>query len=474
MKLSGGRITVGAEPTGSKAPPANADGLWLTGSLANLDGDAWQDWWAGPAKKLAGPTVKSDRDPGVLRGADLQIGRLSLGGVNWDDLRLRIERGNGSWDVNLAAAPVVGTLSLPDEPRSQPIRARLTRLDVEPLANADEETQPPPKGPGESSPADPRLAPGLDLHIEQLNWGKLELGRLKVLARPQTDGLDIAELSLQGPLAQATGSGAWTQVADGVAPVTRLALQGDSADLGALLRGLGYASAVEHAPAKVSLSADWAGAPTSFDLTGLKGLLTFEVEAGALLAVEPGVGRMLGILNIGALQRRLTLDFSDVFDKGYRFESISGDIALTPGLARIEHFEIAGPAADIAVTGSADLRTRRLDQVATVTPKISTGVAVASAVVGGPLVGAAVYLVDRVTGGAIDNLGRYQYRIEGPWDAPQVTPQGSAVVSGGSRPSSSTQSDLGLTTDPGAAESSPRPKAPPPPTPEANPNPFLH
>ena len=474
LELSGGRITVGAEPTGSEVRPANADGLWLTGSLANLDGDAWQDWWAGPAKKLAGPTTKSARDPGVLRGADLQIGRLSLGGVNWDDLRLRLKRGKGSWEADLAGASVAGTLSLPDDPRSQPIRARLTRLDLAPLANNVEETQIAPKGPAESSPADPRLAPGLDLQIEQLNWGKLELGRLKVLARPQTDGLDIPELSLQGPLAQATGSGAWTQVADGVVPVTRLALQGDSADLGALLRGLGYASAVEHAPATVGLSADWTGAPTNFDLAGLTGQLTFEVEAGSLLAVEPGVGRMLGILNIGALQRRLTLDFSDVFDKGYRFESISGDIALTPGLARIEHFEIAGPAADIAVTGSADLKTRRLDQVATVTPKISTGVAVASAVVGGPLVGAAVYLVDRVTGGAIDNLGRYQYRIEGPWDAPQVTPQGSAAAMGSGRPSSSTQSELGLPTDPGTAESAPRPKAPPAPTPEASPNPFLH
>jgi hypothetical protein len=142
---------------------------------------------------------------------------------------------------------------------------------------------------------------------------------------------------------------------------------------------------------------------------------------------------VLGVLNIAALGRRLTLDFSDLFAKGYGFESIVGDIALGRGAARIDRFEIRGPAADVAVTGEADLKARRFDQIATVTPKISTGVAVASAVAGGPLVGAAVYLVDRVTGGAIDRIGSRQYRITGPWDAPDIVPQGGIGAALGQR-----------------------------------------
>ncbi len=273
---------------------------------------------------------------------------------------------------------------------------------------------------------DPRETPALDLEVEQVFWGQVDLGRLRLNARARPDGLDITELSLQGPFGSATGNGAWTQQDDGPGgggtPVTRLAVEGKTADLGELLRRLDFASALEHAPAQATLSADWPGGPGDFALARLDGRIGFEVGAGGLLEVEPGVGRMLGILNIGALQRRLTLDFSDVFAKGYRFESITGDIALMRGVARIDRFEIRGPAADIGITGRTDLNARRFDQLATVTPKISTGVAVASAVVGGPLVGAAVYLVDRVTGGVIDSLGRYQYRIEGPWDAPQVSP----------------------------------------------------
>jgi hypothetical protein len=36
------------------------------------------------------------------------------------------------------------------------------------------------------------------------------------------------------------------------------------------------------------------------------------------------------------------------------------------------------------------------------------------------VVGAAVYLVDKAAGGAIDKLGSFQYRITGPWDDPQI------------------------------------------------------
>jgi uncharacterized protein YhdP len=320
------------------------------------------------------------------------------------------------------------------------------------------------------APADPREAPGLDLEIEHLDWGQVDLGRLRLIARPRPDGLDIGELSLRGQFGRVSGSGAWIQAPDG--PVTQLAAEGEAADLGELLRRLDFASAIDAAPAQASLRAAWPGGPGDFAVAGLEGRVEFAVGAGGLLEVEPGVGRMLGILNIGALQRRLSLDFSDLFAKGYRFESMTGDIALTPGEAHIDRFEIAGPAADIAISGRADLKGRRFDQLATVTPKISTGVAVASAVVGGPLVGAAVYLVDRVTGGAIDSLGRYQYRIEGPWDAPGVTPvRGPTAVSG-------VGAGLGPGAGPAPGESPvpapPAPRTTDPLAPQEGQNPFLH
>ena len=474
LALVGGRIDLGAGDA-SGNPSRAGDGLWLTASLPSLDGDAWQDWWLREGPRLsAQPGPPSGRD-GLLRGADLRIRHLTLGGAGWDDLRLGLTRDQDAWVADLKATQLGGTLRLPDSPRVQPITARLTRIDLKALAGDEGPARPTETGAPELPGAgrtDPREVPALDLDVEHLHWGQADLGRLRLITRARPDGLDVAELSLQGPLGGATGSGAWTQRADGPgpvdAPVTRLAVEGKTEDLGELLRRLEFSSVLEHAPAQATLSADWPGGPGDFALPQVDGHIGFEVGAGGLLEVEPGVGRMLGILNIGALQRRLTLDFSDLFAKGYRFEGMTGDIALTRGEARIDRFEIRGPAADISITGRADLKARRFDQLATVTPKISTGVAVASGVVGGPLVGAAVYLVDRAMGGAIDSLGRYQYRIEGPWDAPQVGPVRGPVPGG-------------VTTDTGSGsglgpETGPRPATPalaPRPAPREGQNPFL-
>jgi uncharacterized protein YhdP len=128
---------------------------------------------------------------------------------------------------------------------------------------------------------------------------------------------------------------------------------------------------------------------------------------------------VLGFLNLGELRRRLSLDFTDLYQKGFVFERITGRIEVADAQARLETFTIDGPSSDISVSGFADLRARIYDQTVTVEPSIGTSVALASAVAGGPVVGAAVYLLDRVTGGAIDRLGSFQYRMTGPWSKPE-------------------------------------------------------
>ena len=161
---------------------------------------------------------------------------------------------------------------------------------------------------------------------------------------------------------------------------------------------------------------------------------TLKVGAGRLLEVEPGVGRVLGILNLGALSRRLSLDFTDLYEQGFSFEQILGDILVGGGKAELRRFEIEGPSSTIRVGGFTDLRARTFDQTVTVEPRIGSSVALASALAGGPVVGAAVYLADKVSGGAIDKLGSYRYRVTGPWAEPELTRLGWDPFAGQGQP----------------------------------------
>src|SRR3546814_7998863 len=60
--------------------------------------------------------------------------------------------------------------------------------------------------------------------------------------------------------------------------------------------------------------------------------------------------------DVAELPRRLLLDFRDLFSKGFAFNRIGGTIAFADGQARSDDMNIDGPAAEIRIHGSADLR----------------------------------------------------------------------------------------------------------------------
>jgi len=132
------------------------------------------------------------------------------------------------------------------------------------------------------------------------------------------------------------------------------------------------------------------------------------------------VGRLFGLLNLGALQRRLTLDFTDLFKEGYSFDRIDGRFSIGDGEAQAEEVTIVGPAADLAITGRTGLLTQDYDQVVTVTPEISTTLPLAGALAGGPVVAAALLVAEQVMGKEVNKLIRYQYRVTGSWSDPQI------------------------------------------------------
>ncbi len=433
------------------------DGLRVTGELPELDLNAWRDWVVGLTGNAGGGAGL-----GNLRWtvADLGIDRLQVGPVRLQEVRLDLEQGAQAWDVRVKAQELAGRLSIPHKARAQPLRVELERLDIRPLLGAD-----PPKTPARPAEskelpkwADPRQAPALDLAVDRLHWADNDLGRLTLRAAATQWGLAIEELRLTGsPRIKLTGTGTWSQ--EDAEPWTRLDLDASSADLGELLRHLDYASYLEQAPGGVLARLSWPGGPADLNLATLEGEVEVQIGKGSLLEVDPGVGRVLGVLNLGALGRRLTLDFTDLFDRGFVFEGITGKLGIRAGGVELrEPLVIEGTAAEVRITGRANLIDETLDQVATVTPSLGGGVALASAIVAGPLVGAAVLLADKASGGALDVIGRHSYDIRGPWANPDIEPRArlesspgdGASVGADASPEAPPKPGVGAGTFPGA------------------------
>ncbi len=438
-RLDRGRVTLGA---GQAAPPS-APGLALDGTLDALNLPDLMDWWERTGRALGGATAAS---PGAAVGpitADLRVGRLDLGGVALTASRVQATPAGAGYDLRLSAREAGGQIRLPaagaapglgpgpvpskgrgkaqepDRTAAEPLVLDLEYLDLKALLPGD------PAG-SAAAPAANRTAgesprpPALALHITSLRWGETALGRLTLDLHPDVGGFRVPRFQFEGlGETRVTGDADWLSgPGEGRGRVT---LDLRSADTGPLLRALDYAPLLSPAPVDARLRLTWPGAFSDFALARAAGRIELDVGPGRILDVDPGVGRVLGFLNLGELRRRLTLDFTDLYQQGFDFARITGRIEVRDGLARLTTFDIDGPASDIRVTGTADLRTRTFDQRVTVEPSIGTSVAIASAVGGGPAVGAAVYLMDRLSGGAIDRLASYQYRMTGPWTKPEMT-----------------------------------------------------
>jgi uncharacterized protein (TIGR02099 family) len=408
------RIALDLNQTPDGLPEAR--GIAVQGRLAELDLAPWLAWQRAHAallRETGRHTPQAAQASLPLLSARLAADALVLGKLRFDDVDAALTpTPGGGWRIGVEAAGNSGLISLPGDPDGT-VGVRLDNLDIEPLMAGGDD-----RGTDRGGP-DPREVPPLSLRIEALHRGSHELGRLRLDLERLPDGLGVADFSLAGPLVRAGGTGSWTRDDTGY---TRTALDFElrSDDLGELLRSAGYYSALSGAPSTAGLELSWPGGPDGFSLARARGRLSADIGAGRMLDVEPGVGRMLGILNLGALERRLSLDFSDVLDAGFAFDALVGQVVIGNGQARITRLDILASTADIRLRGVTDLVGQTFDQTARVTPKIGTGVAIAGAVAGGPLVGAAVLLADRVSGNSVNQFASYEYSITGPWSDPVV------------------------------------------------------
>jgi uncharacterized protein YhdP len=238
-----------------------------------------------------------------------------------------------------------------------------------------------------------------------------------MVAMPHPGGIRLTEFTLESERQRIIATGDWQQA--GSNQVSRLQATLRSPALGATLAAFGYSGIdIARGETEAELAVEWAGTPAEFALERLEGTLKLEVGSGQLLDVDPGMGRVVGLFNVQNLLRRLTLDFSDLVQPGLSFDRIAGEIAFQKGQAYTDNLTIEAPAARIRIEGRTNLKERDYDQRITVIPQLGGALPVAGALAGGPAVGAAVFVAERLLQKGIERATQYHYALTGPWDRP--------------------------------------------------------
>jgi uncharacterized protein (TIGR02099 family) len=269
----------------------------------------------------------------------------------------------------------------------------------------------------------PHRLPALTLAARHVLWHGFDLGRLDLRVERQGTGVVLRSAALRSDNHVLTVSeGEWMRRRQ--ADSTRLSGMIRIKDSGMLATQLGFAGVVRETPAEISYRLSWPDSPLCARASKLSGEVEMNYGNGALLKVDVGIGRFLGLFNVGSIWRRLSLDFSDLFGEGMAYDRISGKFRILQGQAETHGFLIDGVAAKILINGRIGLTDGEVDQVVTVIPNTSIALPVAGVLAGGPLgpaVGAAAFLANKVLGGQVERVVQTHYLIRGNWENPVIT-----------------------------------------------------
>ncbi|TDJ34967.1 MAG: TIGR02099 family protein [Gammaproteobacteria bacterium] len=380
----------------------DAEGIAVTGHAKSINA---ADWWTGFDGLFE---EEEEGNPPLLRYVDIHAERVSFSGRFFNNVSFKAERVGEVWQAEVAADEAVGRIQLPA--RSARRNAIVMDLDRFEFPEAIDE--------GSDTDVDPRNIPELHLFARNFTYAGCPLGEVRLETYATVDGLQVGLFESSGPLHEIRATGDWN--VSGGQEYSDFDITFTSENLGKSLEACGVEGVLKGGQTFVQLDAWWEGSPADFQLARLNGELKVSMGSGNMLDVEPGAGRMVGLFSVESLPRRLSLDFSDVLESGFGFDSIEGTFRLQVGNAYTDDIVVQAPSGTVLVSGRTGLADRDYDQEITVKPRISGALPVVAGLALGPP-GAAVALVfQNLLKDELSEMAVYRYSVRGSWDDPEI------------------------------------------------------
>ena len=412
--------------------PQPATGVAANVNLKTLNTDEWD---AAAERLFGNAEAREAAGAGGYRPETLalRVQELNIGTRRLTRLVAGVSLDTGLWRANVDADQLNGYAEYRPPSRSGAavgagrVFARLSRLSV-PRGEVDQVES--------LLDQQPATLPALDIVVDDFELRGKRLGRLEIEAvnRSSGQGRDVlrdwqlSKFNITTPEAQLVATGHWAAVAappSRGAPAPRRAVMDftlDLADSGAFLDRLGTPKAIRGGKGQLSGQVSWLGSPFALDYPSLSGRVSVAIDAGQFLKVDPGATRLLSVLSLQSLPRRLLLDFRDVFQEGFAFDNIAGDVKITQGVAQTNNLRMRGVQAAVLMEGRADIARETQDLRVVVVPEINAGTAALAYAVINPAIGLGAFLAQVLLRKPLSEAGTREFHVSGPWADPKVEP----------------------------------------------------
>ena len=351
----------------------------------------------------------------------LQTNRLTTQGRDFHMLTALATRDGDNWKATVQSQEVSGKVKvlLDVEPSSRRISAQLSQLVINPIKNKMDD-------PLMSN--DEPFFPWLDVSIDNLQIKDHPLGHVEFEAHNEVSSKgerfwQLSNVQLANPDVSLKASAKWSPSIQANAKGTQshVDITLNVLNAGHLLSRLGTPGVVRDGAGALKGQLSWKGSLINPDFESLSGSFNLDIEKGQFLKTDPGASRLLGVLNLQALPRRLTLDFRDLFGDGFAFDHFKGDVEVKDGTAVTKNLVMKGIAGTVFLEGSANIGAETQDLRVVVVPEINAGTASLLYSTINPVVGLTSFLAQYVIRQPLIQANTRTFHINGSWSDPNVT-----------------------------------------------------
>ena len=300
---------------------------------------------------------------------------LTLKDHTFDNVALTARQQDNDWLLQVDAKEARGTVRINSDFMGQGIEINADYLSLTPTINKqsdDENSLDFVLLPTTNDPLvkiDPLDLPPIYFYCRLCTVHDVNLGEITLDTAKTKQGMQIRQFSMRSKESDVSATGYWQHEGENI--LTNVTGELKTSDVGQMLKQYGVSSGIKDSQATVNFDLGWPSSPLDFSLENMNGNVTWSFTDGYLTELSDKGSRIFTLFSLNSLVRKLSLDFRDVFAKGFFYDKMGGTLQIADGRAYTEDTEIDGGAGEIEIAGFTNLTDGALNYNVSFTPNVT-------------------------------------------------------------------------------------------------------
>ena len=404
----------------------NADELLISDTanavvvnLDHLDVAAWQSWY----KTLPDSDFDVSSAVEPLSSIKVAVANTVYYQQPLSDLNITASKGYRNWGITLQADEFNGSVVIPELGNVNIdfdylyLPDLVFTADVETPADSDNIVA---SAPTATSNLVWQDITGFNFNCGACILGQMNLGKTSAVVSKSSTGLTLKSLDVDMEHSALAMTGRWfTDEQGNQATQLQGALKTKSTE--EFMTGLGLISPLAKTPADVSFKLAWQDQPFNFAQDSLNGDVDIKTQAGRISNISDKGTRFLSVLSLQSLVKRLSLDFSDVFNDGLPYSSMAGSLQISDGAINNKDFLVNSNSGKITGNGYIDLVTDTINYNLSFYPDVTSSLPLLTAFAVTPSTALAVFALSKLLEPVVEVVTELKFNVSGDFDDPVFT-----------------------------------------------------